>query len=109
MLHSEDFFYLNELPLPLINSESTIYKNIIDLSGVLMCQNRKDFSDLKKRLKLSYKTCDDKETTSIRSKLEALMANVFGLNYNELEYILSTFPVENEELKKRILEQFNSL
>lgn len=80
------------------------YNEIVELCAKLICVH-----DEYKELYNIKGVVDDAERQKIKNQLDALVAKAYDITYEELEYILSTFPIVEQEIKDDILRRFNEV
>lgn len=87
-----NFFIVDSIPIPIVNTSNILASKIIELTeNIIFKQNA------------SYIW----ETGEIRAKIEALIANLYGLNKNELDIILNDFPIV-DKLQPKVENEVNS-
>jgi len=64
---------------------------------------------LKYQKAIPFLTISDDERIKLISQINAYVAKVYHLTKEEFEYILQTFPIVEEELKRNSLEEFELL
>ena len=104
-------FYLYQLPIPRILPTDEIFKLITNKAALLICTSL-EFDELAKEAGLKgYEEAvtNPEERAQLRAEMDAIVAKLYGMTEEELEYILSTFPIVKEEQKKRVMEEFGRL
>ncbi|RZF61466.1 Eco57I restriction-modification methylase domain-containing protein [Sphingobacterium corticibacterium] len=87
-----NFFIVDSIPIPIVNTSNILASKIIELTeNIIFRQNA------------SYTW----ETGEIRAKIDALIANLYGLNKNELDIILNDFPIV-DKLQPKVENELNS-
>lgn len=59
--------------------------------------------------KLVEMIINDINNQKLKNQLDALIAKLYDINYEELEYILSTFNIVDDEIKEDILRRFDAI
>lgn len=95
-----NMFYVYQLPIPRIND-----KDIVTRAAKLICTTP-EFDDLAKEVGIESGVTNPEERAEIRAELDAMVAHVYGLTYDEFRHILGTFPLVGEEIKERALGKF---
>jgi hypothetical protein len=95
-----NMFYVYQLPIPRINDEEIVIR-----AAKLICTTP-EFDDLAKEVGLESGVTNPEERAEIRAELDAMVAHLYGLTYEEFRHILGTFPIVGEEIKERALEIF---
>lgn len=87
-----------------ISYNEKYYNEIVELCAKLICvhDEYKELYDIKG-------VTDVVERQGIRNQLDALIAHIYDINYEELEYILSTFNIVEQEVKEDILRRFDEI
>ena len=63
-------------------------------------------NDLAKERGVETGVTNPDERAEIRAELDAMVAHLYGLTYEEFEHILATFPIVKDEVKEKALEKF---
>jgi hypothetical protein len=108
-----NFFYVYNVPVPAIDRESIWYKSIISNSCKLICKTH-DFSKLWKTAFGTEWSEEDAiknelECNNLKAELDAIVALIYGLSEEEFAYILGTFPLVEQEQKRKTIEAFCEL
>ena len=103
-----NMFYVYELPVPKFEEKDSIVKDIVKRVGMLVCTSP-EFDFLKEELKIGTGEIDPNERIKLISQINAYVAKVYHLTKEEFEYILQTFPIVEDELKRNSLEEFELL
>lgn len=94
-------FYVKQLPIP---RENAMLTSLGELSKPLF--SGKDFDALRTK---KIKALENKnECDALRAKLDAQIAILYGLTYEELQHVVRQFPLVNEEYKEEVLREFRS-
>jgi hypothetical protein len=96
-----NMFYVYQLPVPRIND-----KDIITRAAKLICTTP-EFDDLAKEVGIETGVINPEERAEIRAELDAMVAHLYGLTYEEFKHILGTFPIVGGEIKERALGKYN--
>jgi hypothetical protein len=100
------FVYQLHVPRPTVGDPRC--KAIVDRSARLICTTH-EFDDLAREAGLkSHKdgaTAPD-DRARLRAELDGLVANLYGLTEEEFAYILTTFPLVDEGVKKAALDAY---
>jgi Alw26I/Eco31I/Esp3I family type II restriction m6 adenine DNA methyltransferase len=94
------FFFIYNIPIPRIND-----KDIVIRAAKLICTTP-EFDDLAKEVGLESGVTNPEERVEIRAELDAMVAHLYGLTYEEFQHILGTFPIVKDQVKDRALEKF---
>jgi len=100
-------FYVAELPIPELKNDK-YSKEIIERVGKLICTTR-EFDALKKEIGIKESETDPSKRQILIAQINAYAAKVYNLTRDELEYILSTFPIVEENIKKDVLTEFDKI
>jgi acetolactate synthase small subunit len=100
-------FYVYELPIPLFK-KNEFFNKIIKNVGLLICTTT-EYDTLKKELQITKSVTNLQEREKLLAQINAYVAKIYDISKEELEYILSTFPIVQEEIKSKVLEEFNKL
>ncbi len=95
-----NMFYAYQLPIPRINN-----KDIVTRATKLICTTP-EFDDLAKEVGIKTGVTNPEERAEIRAELDAMVAHLYGLTFEEFRHILGTFPIVKDEVKERVLEIF---
>ncbi len=96
-----NMFYVYQLPIPRIND-----KDIVTRAAKLICTTP-EFDDLAKEVGIESGVTNPEERAEIRAELDAMVAHLYGLTFEEFRYILGTFPIVGDEIKEKALEKYN--
>jgi hypothetical protein len=110
-----DFFMLSQLPMPRLSPDDGLGRELVVLAARLNCfipelaelweevakhypeakhpQWQLPHSDLPTCPSAQLPTCDPSERQFLRARIDALVADAYGLSVQEFAYILSTFPL----------------
>lgn len=97
-----------ELPIPRLNEKDKYFSDIVERVGSLICTT-KDFDKLKNELKIKNVAMDEYERNKIISQINAFAAKIYNIDHGELEYILNTFPLVDDDIKSRVLLEYDKL
>ena len=99
-----NMFYFLELPVPRLDSGPE-YEAISKMTAQLVAVSD-EFDELKKEFGIKYGVTDEKDRETIRARLEVAVAKLYGITKEELQYILTKFPIVDEKYKKKVLEEY---
>jgi hypothetical protein len=102
------FFYVYQLPVPRLTAADKFFQAIVTRAARLICSTP-EFDALAPELGLSSHkdgATDPAERALLRSELDGIVANLYGLSEEEFAYILTTFPVVKQETKDAALAAF---
>ncbi|MEY3219892.1 MAG: hypothetical protein RIT27_1249 [Pseudomonadota bacterium] len=104
-----NMFYVYQLPIPRLGIKDEWFKEIVEKSAGLICTTE-EFEDLRKALEEEgFEIERNKSREQLRAELDAIVAVIYGLTEEELEHILSTFPLVEEDIKRNVLVEFRLL
>jgi Alw26I/Eco31I/Esp3I family type II restriction m6 adenine DNA methyltransferase len=98
---------------PRINSTSEVGAQICKRALELVCVSN-EFSELWSEV-MNTKWSKDKvaikedERAQLRAELDGYVAHIYGLNEDEFQYVLSTFPIVDEKVKQDALQAYRDL
>lgn len=98
-------FNFLELPVPRLASGEQ-YESIAKMAAQLVATTD-EFAELKKEVDISYGITDENDRQKIRAKLDVAVAKLYGIQKDELEYIMTKFPIVDEKYKKKVLEEYS--
>lgn len=102
-----NMFYFLELPIPRIKDGQyfeTIAKKVVQLVATT-----NDFSKLKSEFGMISPVVDEQDRQSVKNKIDALVAKMYGINEEELKHILSQFPIVDNKIKEQVLNEYSRL
>jgi hypothetical protein len=102
-----------ELPIPRIKEGEKYFTEILIRSAKLICTSS-NFENLADMIGIKEGIEDEEVRQHLKNQIDAYIAMIYGVNRDELLYILSTFksPKHKEEIEKisqGIIEQFDIL
>ena len=115
-----NFFYIYQLPIPRLASNEPFFADIVTRAAKLICTTD-EFANLWNEVMAGTHpqplpggekwtpecgVTDEAERNRLRAELDGMIANIYGLTYEEFEYILSTFPLVPQAQKDATLEMF---
>lgn len=108
-----NMFYVNQLPIPRLESTNKWFHEIVERTAKLICITP-DFIELwedviKSKWSLKLVATKEEERNKLRAELDAIIAHIYGLDEEELIYILTTFPSTKALQKDNILQYFNDI
>ena len=99
-----NIFHMKEMRIPRLSTDDPLLKKMADFSARLVC-GTKEFEQIRTELKIEK--LNEGDRMDIISRLDALSAKICNLTKEELEYVLTTFPSIDKELKQKIISNFN--
>ncbi|HJU13638.1 MAG TPA: N-6 DNA methylase [Candidatus Nitrosotalea sp.] len=103
-----NMFYVYELPVPRLKEGEKYFDEVIERVGSLICTTE-EFADIKRKCGISKVAINTDEREILAAQINALAAKIFDLNEEELEFILSTFPIVEERTKEQVTMEFEKL
>lgn len=106
-----NLFYLYQLPIPHLNSESSLYSKILNRVARLSCTTPQ-FDDLASEVGLaSHKqgATTPAERARLRAELDGLVSHLYGLTESEFAHVLTTFPLVPEPVKIAALDAYRDV
>lgn len=108
-----NIYHIEQLALPRLSNGNWYFDEIIIRTTKLICITE-EFAELWQEVMEAKwmpesSVTDEKERMQLRAEIDALVAHLYGLNKDEFEYILSTFPLVKQEIKDKTLEEFIKL
>lgn len=100
-------FNLEEMPIPRLKDGQifeAITKKVVQLVAVT-----NDFSKLKSEFGMMSPVVDEQDRQSVKNKIDALVAKMYGINEEELKHILSQFPIVDNKIKEQVLNEYSRL
>lgn len=106
-------FLIYQTPIPRLTDGDQYFSEIVERAAKLICTNS-DFEELRQELEISGGVEDAVQRQLIQNQIDAYVAKIYGINRDELLYILSTFKsanhkVEMEQIAQGVIEQFDLL
>ena len=102
-----NMFYFLELPIPRMKDGQ--YFESIAKKVVQLVATTSDFSTLKSEFGMIAPVTDEQDRQSVRNKIDALVAKMYGINEEELRHILSQFPIVDNKIKEQVLNEYSRL
>ncbi|MCK5664467.1 MAG: hypothetical protein KAI17_13340, partial [Thiotrichaceae bacterium] len=78
---------------------------IVTRAAKLICTTP-EFDDLAQEIGIDKGESHPDKRAEIRAELDAIVAQLYDLTYDEFKYILTTFPIVKEDVKNRALAAF---
>jgi len=97
-----NMFYIYQIPFPRLTEKDSIFNKIVTRAAKLICTTP-EFDDLAKEVGIDSGVTNPEERAEIRAELDAMVAHLYGLTYEEFQHILGTFPIVEDEVKERAL------
>lgn len=101
-----NMFYFLEIPIPRLSSGPE-YESIARMTAQLVSVTD-EFTELKKELGISYGITNENDRLIVRAKIESEVAKLYNITKQEMEYILTKFPIVDEKYKKKVLDEMKS-
>ena len=98
-------FYFLELPVPRLNEGelfNSIVKKVVQLTAVT-----NEFKSLKNEAGMVSPVTDDQDREVVKAKIDALVAKLYGITEVELRHILSQFPIVDDKIKERVMQEYS--
>ncbi len=107
-----NMFYVYQLPIPRLDVTDSVFNDIVERTAKLVCTTD-EFADLWNEVMETPWTpeCgapDETERNQLRAELDGMIAIIYGLTYEEFEYILTTFPLVPQTQKDAALQCFQT-
>ncbi len=108
-----NFFYIYNIPFPVLKSDNIWYKHIINCVAELICTTM-EFSSLWEDVqgaKWNEKDAviNEEKRNQLMAEIDGIVAHIYGLTEEEFEYILSTFPVVQQQQKTAALDEYRKI
>jgi len=103
-----NMFYIYQLPIPRLTEQDSTFTPIVTRAAKLICTTP-EFDELAKEVGIESGVTNPDERAEIRAELDAMVAHLYGLTYEEFRHILGTFPIVKEEIKERVLRAFEKI
>jgi len=100
-----NMFYFLELPVPRLNEGelfNSIVKKVVQLTAVT-----NEFKSLKNEAGMVSPVTDDQDREVVKAKIDALVAKLYGITEVELRHILSQFPIVDDKIKERVMQEYS--
>ncbi len=108
-----NLFFLYQLPVPRLKSTDKWYKPIVERASKLICTSAEFAALWEEVMKTKWNeklaATEETERNKLRAELDGIIAHIYGLNQDELEYILSTFPIVAASQKQMVLEEYKKI
>ncbi len=104
------FFYVYQLPIPRLAEGDDYFCELLPRSARLLCVSDK-FDALAEEAGLAKDyspPLNPEERLTLRTEIDAVVAHLYGLTESELEHVLTSFAVVNEDVKSRVLAAFRN-
>jgi hypothetical protein len=102
-----NMFYFLELPIPRIKDGQ--YFDAIAKKAVQLVATNTEFTKLKSEFGMISPVVDEQDRQSVKNKIDALVAKMYGINEEELKHILSQFPIVDNKIKEQVLNEYSRL
>jgi len=97
-----------ELPIPRYGKNDPYFSEIVDSVGTLICTTS-EYNELKKELQIKHISTEPNERQKLIAQINAYVAKIYDITRSEFEYILSTFPIVDDEIKQQVLLEYDKL
>ncbi len=94
-----NMFIMQDMPLPRVTPQDSIYNRMVSLAMSLYLKYP-EFKRLKGNFPLNKISQEENSYEKIRAELDALVAKIYKLEYEDFEYILKQFHVHETRSKK---------
>jgi hypothetical protein len=104
-----NMFYLYQLPVPRISEDSYYGSEIASRVAQLVCVGP-EFDELRQELlgDVNASVATNKEQRQLlRCEIDALVTHLYKLKEEELEYVLSTFPLVEQAIKDQVIAAYH--
>ena len=105
-----NMFYIYQLPIPRLSNKDKWYKPIVERAAKLICFSEEfaEFWEEVMKIKWSEKVAvtRDDERDKLKAELDGIIAHLYGLNEDEFNHILGTFPLVALPQKQAILSSY---
>ncbi len=108
---SISMFIFYQLPLPRLTESDRYFSEIVERAAKLICTTP-EYDELAQEVGLESHTngvTDESERAKLRAELDGMIAHLYGLTESEFEYILTTFPIVQEQVKQDALAAYRTL
>ena len=99
-----NMFYFLELPVPRTNEGQafeSIGKKVIQLTAV-----NNEYKALRGEVGMVSPVTEETDREVVKAKIDALVAKLYGITENEFRHILSQFPIVDNKIKERIIQEY---
>ena len=98
--------YITPLHIPRLTEKDDYFKELVERSAKLICIG-KEFNELADEIGISRGgITDQKERWKIKGEIDAMVAYVYGLDEDELKYILDTFITGKNQNRLKALKDY---
>ena len=99
-------FHMMELPIPKFDERNDFHKIICTNTAKLICTSS-HFDGLKNRVNIEDGETDAKKRLQLQAQINATSCKIYGVGRDELKFILEYFRVEDDQLKEKVLNEFD--
>jgi Alw26I/Eco31I/Esp3I family type II restriction m6 adenine DNA methyltransferase len=99
-----NMFYFREIPLPRVSS-GKLFDEIVKKTAQLVATTS-DFDQLKKDTGVAHGLTDENDRLLARAQLDVAVAKLYGINKEDLAYILEKFPIADPKQKELVLRTY---
>lgn len=101
-----NIFYLMELPIPRYDKNNKLHKKLFENTVKLICTT-KEYLNLMKIMNVFDPVSEPEKRLGLESQNNALSAKIYGLEKNDLKFVLENFPIVDQKLKDLTLDEFD--
>ena len=101
-----NIFYLMELPIPRYDKNNKLHKKLFENTVKLICTT-KEYLNLMKIMNVFDPVSEPEKRLGLESQNNALSAKIYGLEKNDLKFVLENFPIVDQKLKNLTLDEFD--
>jgi hypothetical protein len=108
MAENLNLFYVKQIPLPRLSEDEKIYEEIVKRVAILTC-SCEEYEELARACNVTVRKLANHERSNLIAEVNALVAHLFRLNGEDLQYILSTFPLIEDREKQLTQTKFKGI
>lgn len=106
-----NMFYVYQVPVPRLSYGDAAFEPIVSRAARLICTTE-EYAELwesvmKRRWSPTDGAKEPDARTLLRAQLDGVIANLYGLNREDFEHILSTFPLTPNSMKEATLAAYS--
>jgi hypothetical protein len=104
-----NMFYIYQSPVPRLNPGDAVFEQVARRTAQLVSANQgfEDFASLYD-LRAEDIATEESVRARLRAEIDAIVAHLYGINDEELNHILATFPIVSDEIKELVRETFRN-
>ena len=99
-------FHMMELPIPRFDECNDFHKIICTNTAKLICTSN-HFDDLKNVVNIEDGETDVKKRLHLQAQINVASCKIYDVDRDELRFILKYFRVEDDQLKEKVLNEFD--